>query len=810
MPKIVVKRKAEVYKEFPIRPFLSRITVGSEGDNDLIISDKKVSMHQFIIEKESNQYFITDTNSAFGTILNGKKIEKRNRLSSGDVIRIGDHSLIFENTIFENNNNGIIDNSKREPREEKKPATNPNTVNINLAKSSEKSESPDIDVVKETKAEADKDIQKDKINPTPHYLLTIFGPYLGSKYRLNLGTTKIGRDKTLNDIIINKATNGEIDTSISRRHATILYEDDNYFIMDKRSKTRTRLNRRELKEDDLLQLSPQDEIEIVSDQMSTIFRFVPEGNQNTDRPRKAGYWWLRNGHRFRKVSSLLFSFLLILIAVYNFGKLTIINQKPEPLKFSEQPFYHEDGDSDILLSKEEVENNIPGLSPATADLNGDGYLDLIYLDKIGYLKVIDGKRKSLMWEIVKQYRARPTTCFVLADINDDGFSDIVFPAHNSVVYALEGKTGVEIWSSPILGREFIGLPVVSDLNGDSILDIFICGSSGQVHIGHGTFSEPEWKTLKLTDEITSPPSAGDIDNDGLVEIVFATKKAKIQIYDDQENSFVKTIDVNEEFQKAKGSFFEDHEIVRRIGMGKINSDAYSDLLLLTETNHLLAFDVAKNSRIWYEVLKVGEDSSSLAPLNMADINGDKKVDAVIVSNDNKVIAYESSGNGTGERRILWGYLPQKEESFVSAPVLADINKDGNIDVVVADFHAGINVFDGQNGNLLYKTEIDSTMNFASVGTPLVADFNSDSWLDILVRKNDDSFVLIKTNNRVFRSSVFWGQLNFNFHQNGFQQFKKSTAWQYLFFIISAVVLLLIIIYANIKTERTRRSYFKKT
>ena len=130
MPKIVVKRKAEVYKEFPIRPFLSRITVGSEGDNDLIISDKKVSMHQFIIEKESNQYFITDTNSAFGTILNGKKIEKRNRLSSGDVIRIGDHSLIFENTIFENNNNGIIDNSKREPREEKKPATNPNTKSI--------------------------------------------------------------------------------------------------------------------------------------------------------------------------------------------------------------------------------------------------------------------------------------------------------------------------------------------------------------------------------------------------------------------------------------------------------------------------------------------------------------------------------------------------------------------------------------------------------------------------------------------------------------------------------------------------------
>jgi len=94
MPKIVVKRKAEVYKEFPIRPFQSRISIGSEGDNDLILADKKVSMHHMVIEKEGTHYFVRDNQSAFGSFLNGEKIAERAPLTSGDEIKVGEHSII--------------------------------------------------------------------------------------------------------------------------------------------------------------------------------------------------------------------------------------------------------------------------------------------------------------------------------------------------------------------------------------------------------------------------------------------------------------------------------------------------------------------------------------------------------------------------------------------------------------------------------------------------------------------------------------------------------------------------------------------
>ncbi len=142
MPKFVVKRKAEVYKEFPIRPFQSRIAIGSEGDNDLIIADKKVSMHHLIIEKEGTRYFVQDSQSAFGSFLNGEKISDRLPLSSGDEIKIGDHSLIFENVLFEKS---ALDDDQSEAIEITEEADAVTNQLLSISESETESEAVDLD-----------------------------------------------------------------------------------------------------------------------------------------------------------------------------------------------------------------------------------------------------------------------------------------------------------------------------------------------------------------------------------------------------------------------------------------------------------------------------------------------------------------------------------------------------------------------------------------------------------------------------------------------------------------------------------------
>ncbi|MFZ5517698.1 MAG: FHA domain-containing protein [Candidatus Zhuqueibacterota bacterium] len=789
MPKIVVKRKAEVYKEFPIRPFQNKITIGSEGDNDLIIADKRVSMHHLAIEKEGTNYFVQDNNSAFGTLLNGEKVIERTLLASGDEIHIGEHSLIFENILFDKS-------IKSEKFPEKPAAVGERTYADALPESS--AASPDIetevDIAEGLSAQLLEDGEKIAAEPIrsdliPHYLVAIYGPYTGKKYRLNFGITRIGRDTSLNDIVIRENSKGQIDPSISRRHATISLEAGNFFITDKRSKTRTRVNQRQLNEDDTVQLFPGDEIEIVSDQRSTIFRLTPETKMDYAAPRRAGIWWVRNGSWVRNLASVAAILIFALILFNNWRSLGIINQKPGALALNETTFIASPDLEGLTLQPTEVMSIIPSLAPAAADFNGDGFMDIVYLDKIGYLKAFDGKTSKPLWQISSLYQVQLPVGIVVADLNNNNLMDILIPSNNSIVYAVDGQSGTEIWASPLLGGVFAGNPIVTDLNGDNIKDIFICNQNGKLHLGLGTFTYPEWSVIETENEIRCAPSAGDLDGDGLPEVVFGTEGGLMYVYDGESNSISKILNINEEFQKAKGSFFEEQPIRQRIAVGDLNQDNCADLAITTERNHILTLDGKQFKRLWFDEFQADPEMGSFAAPVMGDFDGNNFLDVAVVTNDNKVIVYDGKGKGSGQKKINWGYIPQNVEQFISQPVLADVNKDDNVDILLAGFYHGLYIFDGSTGKLMNEANMGQITS-EIIATPIVADFNKNNSIDILLRKNSEEFTLVSTNSKVQESSVIWGQVNFNPEQSGcIASASVSKSSYYLAIVLSLAMIL---------------------
>lgn len=812
MPKIVVKRKAEVYKEFPIRPFQSRVTIGSEGDNDLIIADKKVSMHHLVVEKEGTSYYVRDNNSAFGTFLNGDRIQDRAPIASGDEIVVGEHTLLFENVLFEK---ALLTDEKPDVflvetehgLEDEKPPLPP--MNENIVENSESA----ADILVSEKKDEESQPVKAGIRKTqtegqaPHYLLAIYGPYLGKKYRLSPGVTRIGRDQALNDIVIRENTKGEVDSSISRRHATIFMENSNYYIMDKRSKTRTRVNQKQLGEEDVVQLYPHDEIEIVSDQTSTIFRFLPESTLDFSPPKSAGLWWDRNSVWVIRAASALMIIVLIALIVNFWNKASLIAQKPSPFSVNDQLYIAGQSQEKLFFQPADMAAIIPGLTPAVADLDGDGYLDIIYFDKNQYLQAINGKTKSPLWESQLTYQAQFPLGVVIADLNRNDLPDILLPSDNSIIYAIDGKTGTEIWASPLFGERFSGNPVVADLNGDDFQDIFVCNITGQVNIGFGTYSKPNWTTLQAEAEIRCTPSAGDIDNDGLPEVAVGTESGKVLIYDGTKDNFIYVLNINEEFQKAKGSFYENHQIRQRIAIGKLDADERADLVILTEQNHLLAMDIKESKRLWYDEI---ESSGSPLPPTLGDLNGDAKLEVVLVTKDGKVIVYDGMGKGGGQKKINWGYIPETIEEFITYPVVVDINKDHNMDVILVGSYDGLYMFSGNDGKLIVETNPINKIEDLIIGTPMIADFNRDKNLDILVRKNNESFRLLTTNSQVQRSSVFWGQINFNALQAGCSAVSAQTGTKYYVAILFSVVSLALIIFYNIYSPIRRKNLFLKT
>ncbi|MGI9245431.1 MAG: AAA family ATPase, partial [Steroidobacteraceae bacterium] len=71
-----------------------RFIIGRTPDNDMQVDSKFVSRHHAQLVTAPEGSVIEDLNSTNGVYLNGKRI-RRHRLSAGDVIKIGQHELLY-------------------------------------------------------------------------------------------------------------------------------------------------------------------------------------------------------------------------------------------------------------------------------------------------------------------------------------------------------------------------------------------------------------------------------------------------------------------------------------------------------------------------------------------------------------------------------------------------------------------------------------------------------------------------------------------------------------------------------------------
>jgi len=94
MPKLTLQFEGRHLREYPVGVGL---TIGRSPDNTLIIDNPAVSGHHARVFQESGAFIVEDLNSTNGTFVNGQ-LTKRRVLRSGDVLLIGKHQLVFENT----------------------------------------------------------------------------------------------------------------------------------------------------------------------------------------------------------------------------------------------------------------------------------------------------------------------------------------------------------------------------------------------------------------------------------------------------------------------------------------------------------------------------------------------------------------------------------------------------------------------------------------------------------------------------------------------------------------------------------------
>ncbi len=573
-------------------------------------------------------------------------------------------------------------------------------------------------------------------------LLAIHGKMTGRKFELNPGETRIGRSGEFNDLWIPK----DIDPSVSRRHATVIADGGKYILSDKRSKNRTFLNQRQLKETDELHLKEGDEILIGKN----IFRFLPAGKEDYSYPGKAGILWTRLFPKLRIAVFLMLFGAGAYSAYTGLSSLMIIDYRPAQHSLTVSPWRPEG----LSLTpggflQEEQLDITP--SPAVGDVTGDGANEIVIASPGGDIYVWNSEGK-LLWR--KNFARAGLTTPQLIDISGNRRKDIVFGSDDSRIYAVDGRTGQLIYRSTFLGGRVLpgSAILVDDIDGSGFNDIVAVTDDRVICFIYSPVvgvRRPYY--FSTADDIMSSPVL--IQSGDSKHVAVPTNGGNVYVFEGSNPDNRRVFDVTGEINRAAGLNLVLNEINTSPASVDLNNDGTDDLVCAAGSYYVTALSGADGSLIWkyrIEPFSLLEPPLRYGSPVIADLNGNGRPDVAIAWANGRIIALEGA---TG--RELWDFTTRGENNrIIASAALADFNKDGLANPVVASEDGSVFIIDGRgSGDNMVLASAD--MNVPITATPVIADITGDGYLDIAILSVDGNLRLLTTSLRVFRNETRW-------------------------------------------------------
>ncbi|MGD8833428.1 MAG: FHA domain-containing protein [Desulfobacteraceae bacterium] len=386
-----------------------------------------------------------------------------------------------------------------------------------------------------------------------------------------------------------------------------------------------------------------------------------------------------------------------------------------------------------LQARKVWETNLSGrrqpTTPALADINGDKFLDVIVADAHGFILALDGQEGKKIFEVQMPDRvlAPPAT----GDLTGDGFSDVVVAGNAGRVIAVDGK-GRVLWKTEEdlqLGA-IINRPVLEDLNGDKIVDVVVpTAKMGLVAIdGHRGWLI--WDTREMINGkcITAPVRA-DVNDDGTMDFVAATDKGQVLTITTRTSKPWKLWEAQ---VPSKGYASPLFMVVQKRGI----------VVIPTDHKGVFAFDAVSGNKVWHAQFDHKFFASPLA----SDVNGDDVPDVILGADDGKLIILNGLTGDTIWRLAL-------NNGLQATPGLFDVDDDGLPDLIVADGGGGLQVLNVTDGHHELNLVITGANAFAA--SPVLGDVNNDRMLEVVTASDNGIVIAYGLNRFVTKGRAVW-------------------------------------------------------
>lgn len=392
---------------------------------------------------------------------------------------------------------------------------------------------------------------------------------------------------------------------------------------------------------------------------------------------------------------------------------------------------------------------IENSSPALADLDGDGCLDIIMGNGPWYGDVGDGLVHAWRYdgsEITGWPQSISGNVFApvsVDDINSDGWPEVIAVSSHGWLYVWDHHGNLlPGWPVQIGVTRAMSSAALGDLNGNGEMEVVASANDGGNLIlwvlNKNGQPLPGWPKILQTgaNHVISSPAMADMDGDGTLEIIQASEMSS------SGTSQVYVLRYDGSNLNGWPFIISNYPIISSPALSDLDNDGRPEVVLVSGDGTL--YSISHNDGPYINWSAPLPPNGRANPI-IADINGDGELDVVASAEDGYLRAYRGRDGQPLSGFPLW------MESSWSAPLVSDVDKDGRANLVAYGWGShSLHVWDlpSSVNNLTWRTiggDICHTNRYKNYDDRMLSSNSKKNALPSYVSNYDDMLKPISPN-----------------------------------------------------------------